>query len=181
MQARAPILLSQVTEDTLRKLCDGAEHARLIRALGACSGIIVPLVAHGSTLGAISLARAREGQPFEDADLESVQAIADRAANAIACAQLYHQAKEAVRLRDEFFCVASHELNTPLAALMLNLESMRQLSSRAPRKLETLSRVVELTERQGQRLTRLIHDLLDATRIDQGLPPALLPGRVESA
>src|SRR5262249_21397140 len=150
-------------------LCDSAEHARLIRALGARSAIVAPLIAHGIAFGTISLARAQEERPFGDADLESVQEIADRAANAIEHAQLYHRAQAAVRLRDEFFCLASHELNTPIAALMLSLKGLSTVLGSVPIKVNALSKSIEIATRQGQRLARLVHNMLNVTRIDRGL------------
>jgi predicted ATPase/signal transduction histidine kinase len=168
LETRAPVLLPEVTEATLRPLCDGAEHVRLVQALGMRSAIAAPLVAHGNLLGVISLARA-QARYFEQADLESVQDIADRAAIAIEHAQLYRQAQEAIRLRDEFFCVAAHELNTPIAVLMLNLGSLSKLSSTDSRNAAMRTKLVALAAHQGQRLTRLVRDMLDVTRLERGL------------
>ena len=53
------------------------------------------------------------------------QELARRAAVAVDNARLYREAQEAIRLRDEFLSIASHELNTPLATLRLMVEGLQ--------------------------------------------------------
>jgi signal transduction histidine kinase len=72
--------------------------------------------------------------------------------------------REAVRVRDEFLQIASHELNTPLTPLLLKLSNLqRQVSTGAPRP-ETLTQHLEAAQRQVKRLSGLVKDLLDVTR-----------------
>jgi signal transduction histidine kinase len=84
--------------------------------------------------------------------------------------RLLTELREAVRLRDEFLSVASHELKTPLTPLALRLQLLRQEvqreldASRTPRLLGHL----EAADRQVRRLTLLVDSLLDATRITSG-------------
>ena len=75
------------------------------------------------------------------------------------------QAQEAVRLRDEFLSIASHELKTPLTALQLNLQSARD---RAAPVDEKLAQTIDRATRIGQRLAQLIEALLDVSRISSG-------------
>lgn len=77
---------------------------------------------------------------------------------------------EAVRLRDEFLSVASHELKTPLTSLSLKLQSLaREATAQAesPFVLKTRAQV-ETARRQIKRLADLIGDLLDVSRISSG-------------
>jgi PAS domain S-box-containing protein len=75
------------------------------------------------------------------------------------------EAKEAIQTRDEFLSIVSHELKTPLTALQLQLQILRerlqgtdpQLAARADRAL-----------RSGTRLTDLVESLLDVSRIATG-------------
>ncbi|QRK12364.1 PAS domain S-box protein [Archangium violaceum] len=73
------------------------------------------------------------------------------------------QAQEAIRMRDEFLSIASHELKTPLTALQL--QSLRErLDSVEPRAHAKLERAVHSTER----LSDLIEKLLDVSRLSSG-------------
>jgi PAS domain S-box-containing protein len=74
-------------------------------------------------------------------------------------------AEEAIRLRDEFLSLASHELKTPLTVLRLQLEALRErITGGDPATLAKLER----SDRAGQRLTELIDALLDVSRIATG-------------
>ncbi len=164
-----PLLLPDLSDAEIRSLCQDDEHARIIRELGARSVVAVPLVARGQTLGVLSLASASPGRRYGRADLELAQELARRAAMAVDNARLYREAQEAIRLRDEFLSVASHELYTPMTSLMLSLEALIPLA-RAERILDprAVRKLLDLVSRQGRRLIRLIGDLLDVSRIETG-------------
>ncbi|WP_437821536.1 sensor histidine kinase [Sorangium sp. So ce1078] len=161
-----PLLFPEVTEAVVREHCEDDGHARLIRELGAQSGITVPLVARGQTIGVLSIVSSTPGRRYGDADLELVQEVARRAAIAIDNAWLYRAAQEAIRARDEFLTVATHELNTPLTSLTLSLEGLhRALQSGRPWGPQAMGRQVDRALRQAARLCRLNNDLLDVSRI----------------
>jgi len=86
-------------------------------------------------------------------------------------AQLYEEAKIAVQMRDEFLSIASHELKTPLTALFLQLQLLAQaLRPKNGQAIDTvkMSRMVELTVAQSKRITILLEELLDLTRLRVG-------------
>ena len=79
--------------------------------------------------------------------------------------------REAIRARDEFLSVASHELKTPLTSLKLQA----QLRSRNLEKgnisaftQEQLNKMVVTDARQIDRLIHLVDDMLDISRINTG-------------
>lgn len=78
--------------------------------------------------------------------------------------------REAVRLREEFLSVASHELRTPLTPLKgfaaLTLNRMEK-GGDFPERERTLKALRSMA-RQTDRLTRLVDDLLDTSRIQAG-------------
>jgi len=79
--------------------------------------------------------------------------------------------RDAVRARDEFLSIASHELKTPITPLELQLTSMLELvrSGRlAEVPAEKLESKLEMAVRQIDRLTALINNMLDVTRITSG-------------
>ena len=80
------------------------------------------------------------------------------------------QAQRAIRLRDEFLSIASHELKTPLTPLALKLQGMvRSLSvEELGNAAERLRADLEMAQRQVRRLAELIDGLLDVSRICEG-------------
>jgi|GEM_PF-5356992 len=83
--------------------------------------------------------------------------------------------EEAVRARDEFLVVASHEFKTPLHSLQLQVE----LAARAMRGLaapisERLSPIFESVRKQADRLTTLSNTLLDWSALRSGQLPLTL-------
>jgi signal transduction histidine kinase len=77
--------------------------------------------------------------------------------------------EQAVQARDEFLSVASHELNTPLTSLKLQVQSLTRALARGDLSAlmpENMSRTIERTDRQLRRLSRLVSDLLDVSRVN---------------
>jgi len=77
----------------------------------------------------------------------------------------------AVSARDGFLSLASHELKTPLTTLMLQTQMFRRQLERDPAAAyspERTSRLVQQMDRQIERLTRLINDMLDISRLASG-------------
>jgi signal transduction histidine kinase len=97
---------------------------------------------------------------------DSVAAFASRRIE-----RLEDELRRAVRVRDDFLSIASHELKTPITALRLQLQLTRRtvnpetnLVPSAPK----LASVLDLASRQVDRLMHLIEDLLDVARIEAG-------------
>jgi PAS domain S-box-containing protein len=76
--------------------------------------------------------------------------------------------RDAIRIRDEFLQVASHELKTPVTSLQLHLDTLAQALRKSGVKDDRLSARVETATRQTTRLSRLIESLLDVSRISAG-------------
>jgi signal transduction histidine kinase len=98
------------------------------------------------------------------------QKLADTNEHVRALLTVEEQLHAAVRTRDEFLSIASHELKTPLTPLVLQLGQLH----RALQNNEALLPLVEAARRQAARLTDLVDGLLDVTRMDEG---ALALGR----
>jgi len=89
----------------------------------------------------------------------SGQGTGTKAAIAIDNAKLYKESQEAIKSRDEFLSIASHELKTPLASLLLQ-NQMLQRKSKPELTTEYLDKAMKLSDRQLERLTGLVDDLL---------------------
>jgi len=78
---------------------------------------------------------------------------------------------QAVRVRDDFLSLASHELKTPLTVLALQLQALRKLSAtegHTPLSGPKVQARLEATERMLRRLGALVDNLLDVGRIQNG-------------
>ena len=89
-----------------------------MRELQIKSALVVPMVARGHTLGALTLISTQKNRRYGDADLALAMEIATRAAIAIDNAQLYRSALAASEAKSAFLATMSHELRTPLNAII---------------------------------------------------------------
>lgn len=84
--------------------------------------------------------------------------------------QSVHQQKE-IKSRDEFLSIASHELKTPLSAMLLQIQTalynIRSVSL-ANFSVEKLLKMLQSTEQQSKRLSKMINDLLNVSLIRTG-------------
>jgi signal transduction histidine kinase len=133
---------------------------------GALASLRVPIMLRGRVHGAITM--ARRSPAYSQADLSLAGELSQRVAMALDNARLYRQAKEAVRLRDEFLSIASHELRTPLTSLL----GYVQLLDRRLRRSGDLSareqRALQVIVEQVLRLNKMISALLDVSRLQSG-------------
>ncbi|REG20530.1 NO-binding membrane sensor protein with MHYT domain [Archangium gephyra] len=165
-----PELLTHPSRQELERMAQAPESLRCPRDAGARAVLIVPLLHRERVLGIITVF-TRE-RPLEDTEGALVQELGRRAGSAVENARLFHEAQEAIRVRDEFLSIASHELNTPLTPLMMNLQRLHRTVANGggeqELKGEQLVRVVDVAQRQTRRLARLVNELLDISRIRLG-------------
>ena len=165
-----PELLTHPSREELERMAQAPEALRCPRDAGARAVLIAPLLHRERVLGIITVF-TRE-RPLEDTDGALVLELGRRAGSAVENARLFHEAQEAIRVRDEFLSIASHELNTPLTPLMMNLQRLHRTVANGDGtqelKGEQLVRVVDVAQRQTRRLARLVNELLDISRIRLG-------------
>ncbi|MFL5350355.1 MAG: ATP-binding protein [Hyalangium sp.] len=165
-----PELRGVVPTTKLNLAARDPEHLRALCSLELESYVVAPLQARGRTLGAITFAYAGSHRHYRKADLRLAMELASRAALAVDNALLYRASREAVRLRDEFLAVASHELKTPLTPLNLRLQSLRRELERNGPSVDAarLKEHVTVLQRQCKRLSTLAESLLDVSRLEAG-------------
>jgi signal transduction histidine kinase len=109
-------------------------------------------------------------QPFEASELSAtLRALLRIRAAERDAKRLARDLAEAVKIRDDFMSIASHELKTPLTSLGLQLDGIaRLLRGREHGGESTLRRKLASAIRQTDRLGVLIDDLLAVSAISQG-------------
>jgi len=159
-----PEIVSEVTEEWLHRTARSDEHLKMLRELGFKSCLIVPLLARGRVLGAISLVSDSTERRYGRDDLALAEDIARRAALAVDHARIYDEAQKANRLKDEFLATLSHELRTPLTALLGWAQMLRRRSLEG----ESLDYALDTIERNARAQTQIIEDILDVSNIIRG-------------
>jgi PAS domain S-box-containing protein len=136
----------------------------------ARSLIGAPLIAEERLIGVIHADTTRPRRFTED-DVRLLQLAADRVALAIEHARLYEierqarrQAEEANLMKDEFLALVSHELRSPLNAILGYAALLRYGEVEA----QKVEHAAEVIERSGKAQSQLIDDLLDTARIISG-------------
>jgi PAS domain S-box-containing protein len=136
----------------------------------ARSLIGMPLIVEDRLIGVIHTGTVRSRR-FTEEDVRLLQLAADRVALAIEHARLYEverqarwHAEESNRVKDEFLAVVSHELRSPLNAILGYAALLRYGGLDAQR----VKNAADIIERSGKAQTQLIDDLLDTARIISG-------------
>jgi PAS domain S-box-containing protein len=113
---------------------------------------------------------------------KTLPAAHDHPATVVFTYQIVNDLVHAIRLRDEFVSIASHELRTPLASLKMQVQMREQALARGNLSAFTPEALVRATERdmrQIDRLTRLVNDMLDVSRISSGRLPLTIDQPVD--
>ncbi|WP_244227067.1 ATP-binding response regulator [Corallococcus aberystwythensis] len=113
----------------------------------------------------------RDGEGHILGLLVAVQEVSERTHARQQLEALTRDLQHAVAARDTFLGVASHELKTPVTALMLHLEMTRRRLSPTrgvPPSPEKLTAAMVSAQRQVDRMSRLVDELLDVSRIRAG-------------
>jgi signal transduction histidine kinase len=134
--------------------------------------VVAPLLVGAHAIGLISLSR-RDPDAFDEGERELVTLLGRLAASAIQNIRAYeneHRTVEELRslsaLRADFVSLVSHELRSPMAAV---IGAARTLQRRW-RELQPTQReaFLALIADETTRLTTLVGDVLDTSRIDAG-------------
>jgi two-component system, OmpR family, sensor histidine kinase KdpD len=148
---------------------DPAQFANLApRAVPVHSAMSVPLVNRGEVLGVLNVNAGPERE-FSEYDLRALTLFAEHAAVSIANARLYEHERERVselievnQMKSDFVATVSHELRTPLTSILGGVVTLRRLDLAA----EHRQGMLDVIERQGHRLLRLIEQLLTEARLE---------------
>lgn len=164
---RETLLVSPTSDEWLRSITMDEEDYQNMKKLNYISSLIVPLVARDKVIGVLSF-KSRE-RLFDQSDVELAEELATRAAIAVDNARLYKEAQDAIRARDEFLSISSHELKTPLTSIILQLQiALRTIEHTERPSKEQVIKMLHGAEKQSKKLQKLINDLLNISLITTG-------------
>jgi serine phosphatase RsbU (regulator of sigma subunit) len=87
--------VSELYPDIPQELIEAAavddEHLQILRQLGICSGVVVPLTGRTGTFGALTMVHAESGRHYGDDDVAFVEDLARRAALAVETAHAFRE------------------------------------------------------------------------------------------
>jgi len=116
IRTRTPELLPELTPESIESIVGDRDDLRAaLIEVGVRSRMIVPLVARGRGIGALTFANAESGRRFDASDLVYAQELAARAAVAVDNARLYRESSDG-RERLAFLAEASRLLASALDA-----------------------------------------------------------------
>lgn len=131
--------------------------------LPVVSYLAVPVFSRsGDVLGGLFFGHPEPGK-FTKEHENIVVSIAAQAAIGIDNAKLYEEVKALNDKKDEFIGLASHELKTPLTSISGYLQIINRLKSDAESQ-----KFIDKTLHQVKKLTSLVSDLLDVSKIEAG-------------
>jgi signal transduction histidine kinase len=171
LRTGVPELIREVRDDRLPAVTRDARHQAIVQSLGVRSLMRVPLLARGRTLGAISLISTDPNRHYTATDLALAEELGRRCAVAVDNARLYADSQQAIRARDEFLSIASHELRTPLTGIKGYAQILLRAQVRGQLDDDRLQRSLATIDDAADRLTALVDDLLDVSRIRTGHLP----------
>ena len=160
------LLIQDIRKDKrFQKLVGGRYHTNSL--------LSVPLKSKGKLVGVLNVNNKKGKKIFTREDLQLLSALANEAAIAIDNSRLYEQllsANERLkgldRLKSDFVASASHELRTPLATMHYFTSIL--LGNLGGNLTAPQREYLKLIEGNVDRLTRLIDNLLDLSRIEAG-------------
>lgn len=164
--------------------------SKLAMAVPVTAFIHAPMIYEGRVIGVLTAYTSRGPMHFTDEFVELFAALANQLAMAAINAQLYaevqaysHAMEEKVahrtaeleqanarlleldRLKSDFLSTVSHELRTPLTSIRSFSEILMRYDVND---VEKRKKFIDIIHNEAERLTRMINDLLDLSRIEAG-------------
>ena len=185
LRTRVPWLASELSEDALRAIAQDARQLQLMHELEYRSLLAVPLLGGGRVHGILTLVFTRRDRRYDAEDVTMVEELGRHCGLALENARLYRESRDATheredalareelardqaeaanRAKDDFLAALSHELRSPLSAVLIWTHLLREGNLDPAKEAHGL----ELIERNTKLQARLIEDLLDVSRIAAG-------------
>jgi signal transduction histidine kinase len=148
------------------------EHATTYRSARIGPVLVAPISAGARRIGVLE-AFAPHQPIFSSDDLALAQLLADQAAVVLESRALMDEAarvraqEQTAKLKEDFVSAAAHDLKTPLTTLLGQAQILEIRFAREPA-LAPHQPAIRRIAREARRLSALVDDLLDASRIEEG-------------
>jgi signal transduction histidine kinase len=157
----------RIAADRRPVILDDVDHAHvlnpILREKGIKSLLGVPLLIGKAPLGVLHVGTLTHRR-FTRNDVELLRLVADRVAIAIERARLHEQTVQLDQLKANFIAIASHELRTPATSMYGVLTTLAARGDELSPELR--NELIRVGAEQGERLKRLLEELLDLSRLD---------------
>ncbi|HWE26795.1 MAG TPA: GAF domain-containing sensor histidine kinase, partial [Polyangia bacterium] len=131
--------------------------------------LCLPIVRRNVMTGMFYLENRLIAGAFSAERLAVLELLATQTAISVDNSRLYASSQEAIRVRDDFLSIASHEMNTPLTPLTLWIQKLKKMLAKGTTlDAHRLPLLLDTIDRQLGRMTRLVAGLLDVSRINAG-------------
>lgn len=144
----------------------------LRRLLGVRSVLVVPLGSLPRPTGVLLAINARKGF-FDEGDMRFTTLLGGRIGSVIEASRgrereraLVHKLREADRTKTEFVSMLAHELSGPMTTILGFGQTLQTRWNELPE--DKRSDILDILTREVARLSRLVNDLLDVSRMEAG-------------
>lgn len=181
INTNAPIIISALADYP-----NSESFLQLTKVYHLVSALIIPITLRQKIIGIVSIG-AKEERIFQDSEIRLLQTVAEELGRVLEITRLYeqmrqHAAELEVRvfertqelaeaneqlkaldnMKSQFVSDVSHELRTPVTNLKLYLDLLERKGS------ESLPGYLPILQKQTDRLSQLIQDILDLSRLELG-------------
>ncbi len=158
------LFVREIPAPVIERLSADEDAREAIQVIRPRSYILVPMEARGQVLGVISFLRVADRDLFDDEDYGLAIQLGRRAAISADNARLYSDARRANDAKDEFLGLMSHELRTPITVIHGGARVLRSRGESLD--AETSSGILVDIERESNRLSRMLENLLALSRAE---------------
>ncbi len=151
-----------VSPEMLDAVIESFEIKDEAEVLAERSLIIVPLIYYGSAFGAITLVAQSEKVKNGEINLSLCEDLARRASFALQNSRLFHQANQASRAKSSFLANISHEVRTPLGAILGFAELVNENGNLNEQQKDYMATII----RNGEQLLRIVDEILDLSKVE---------------
>jgi signal transduction histidine kinase len=161
-----PELIEEIDDAMLERMAGDPERLEQLKLIGPTSFVCVPMKVRDAVVGSLTIASRRSGRRFSASDLAISEELASRIARAIETARLYESTLTASHAKSNFLAVMSHELHTPLNAILGYADlALMDVPAEIPAEAKTH---IERIRAAVKHLLRLVDDVLSFARADSG-------------